>query len=109
MPHGRTVTECPISTADGVRAADVAWISHTKLARIGENICLAEAPEVCVEVLSPDNTRREMSEKKALYFAAGAKEVWICDEGGALTFWNMAGKLKRSNLFTAFPGRVELS
>src|SRR3954447_15124369 len=28
LPHGRTVIECPISTADGVKAADVAWISH---------------------------------------------------------------------------------
>src|ERR1043165_6446926 len=25
LPHGRTLTKCPISTADGVKAADVAW------------------------------------------------------------------------------------
>ena len=25
LPDGRTLTECPISTADGVKAADVAW------------------------------------------------------------------------------------
>src|ERR1044071_156557 len=27
MPNGRASTECPISTADGVKAADVAWAS----------------------------------------------------------------------------------
>jgi hypothetical protein len=27
MPSGRVLTECPISTADGVKAADVAWAS----------------------------------------------------------------------------------
>src|SRR5881296_3766871 len=27
MPRGRVLTECPISTADGVKAADVAWAS----------------------------------------------------------------------------------
>src|SRR4051794_1403878 len=46
LPNGRTATECPISTADGVKAADVAWISHAKLAAIGEDVCLSEAPEI---------------------------------------------------------------
>jgi Uma2 family endonuclease len=86
LPNGRAVTECPISTADGVKAADVAWISKTRLEAIGEQICLTMAPEICVEVLSPDNTRREMAEKKALYFAAGAEEVWFCDKTGKMTF-----------------------
>jgi Uma2 family endonuclease len=86
LPHGRAVTECPISTADGVKAADVAWISKTRLQKIGESNCLTEAPEICVEVLSPDNTRVEMAEKKALYFAAGAEEVWFCDRTGKMTF-----------------------
>src|ERR1041385_4625315 len=27
MPNGETASECPISTADGVRAIDVAWVS----------------------------------------------------------------------------------
>jgi Uma2 family endonuclease len=86
LPEGRVVTECPISTADGVKAADVAWISKARLEAIGENICLTMAPEICVEVLSPDNTRREMAEKKALYFAAGAEEVWFCDKTGKMSF-----------------------
>ena len=66
LPKGRVVTECPISTADGVRAADVAWISKARLTTIGENVCLPMAPEICVEVISQDNTRAEMGEKKAL-------------------------------------------
>ena len=86
LPNGRAVTECPISTADGVKAADVAWISKTRLEAIGEQICLTMAPEICVEVLSPENTRREMAEKKALYFAAGAEEVWFCDKSGKMSF-----------------------
>ena len=50
-----------------------------------------------------------MDIKRALYFAAGAKEVWICDEEGALTFWNLAGRIRRSIIFSAFPALVELS
>lgn len=110
LPDGRAVTECPISTADGVRAADVAWISHAKLAKIGENICLTEAPEICVEVFSPDNTRREMSEKKALYFAAGAEEVWWCDQRGAMTFFHgeVSTGEAASRRCPEFPALIEL-
>ena len=87
LPEGRAVTECPISTADGVKAADVAWISKARLDEIGENTCLTQAPEICAEVVSPDNTRTEMEEKKALYFSAGAQEVWLCDRTGKMTFY----------------------
>lgn len=110
LPNGRSVVECPISTADGVRAADVAWISGGKLARIGENVCLTEAPEICVEVLSPDNSTREMAEKKALYFAAGAQEVWFCELDGDLRFFNAATSAgeKNSRFCAAFPAHIEL-
>lgn len=33
-------------------------------------------PDLCVEVLSPDNTRREMALKRAEYFQAGCRLVW---------------------------------
>lgn len=35
------------------------------------------APALAVEVVSPGNTRREMDEKRAEYFACGAEAVWI--------------------------------
>src|SRR4051812_2065846 len=61
LPGGRTITECPISTADGVKAADVAWASPESIA--GEQTCFPRSPEICIEVLSPDNTEREIYEK----------------------------------------------
>lgn len=111
LPHGRTVVECPISTAEGVKGADAAWISYVRLAEIGEGVCLPAAPEICVEVLSPDNTRAKMREKKALYFAAGATEVWFCDRKGKMTFYCTADSTGTpSSIFCReFPSRVELS
>src|SRR4051794_32198726 len=53
MSGGRVLTECPISTADGVKAADVAWASAERIRNLANRSCFAEAPEVCVEVLSP--------------------------------------------------------
>ena len=109
LPDGRTATECPISTADGVKAADVASISRERLAAIGEDVCLSGAPEICVEVLSPSNTPAEMQEKKALYFAAGAREVWFCDRTGGMTFHHTerSAGARRSTLCKDFPARVE--
>src|SRR5215831_5113340 len=35
LPRGRTIAECPISTVDGVKAADVAWASEECWQEIG--------------------------------------------------------------------------
>jgi Uma2 family endonuclease len=73
LPHGTVLTECPISTADGVKAADVAWASAECMAELGNRSCFPRAPELCVEVLSPANAAEEVQEKVALYFDAGAR------------------------------------
>ena len=81
LPHGRVVTECPLSTSDGVKAVDVAWLAPERRQEVRLVICFIKAPEICVEVLSPSNTPEEISEKIALYFESGAREVWVCDRG----------------------------
>jgi Uma2 family endonuclease len=86
LPHGHVVTECPVSTPDGVKAIDVAWLSPERGQDVDNETCLTRAPEICVEILSPSNTPVEIDEKIALYFEAGAQEVWICQQDGALTF-----------------------
>lgn len=110
LPVGRTVTECPISTVEGVKLADVAWMSRDRLKKIATRHCLKKAPQVCVEIVSPSNTRREMREKKALYFAAGASEVWFCDENGAMTFFNAPESTGEANSQPCpdFPRQIEL-
>jgi Uma2 family endonuclease len=87
LPGGRALPECPLSTADGVKAIDVAWLMAERSELIDRPVALSRAPEICVEVLSPSNTTAEMNEKRMLYFDAGAKEVWICQENGRLEFY----------------------
>jgi Uma2 family endonuclease len=87
LPGGIVIAECPISTSDGVKLADVAWISRERRGPQRRSVCLTRAPEICVEVISPRNTRREMREKRALYFDAGAEEVWFCRRDGQLEFF----------------------
>jgi Uma2 family endonuclease len=53
-----------------------AW-STIPLARGAEFPAIATwAPDLCVEVLSESNTRREMQHKRIDYFRGGAKLVW---------------------------------
>ena len=110
MPRGRALTECPISTADGVRAADVAWASPERMRELGNRSCFPHAPEICVEVMSPGNTEAEIADKTALYFDAGAKEVWICSATGAMKFLRRGNPrpLRRSRLCPKFPKQIVL-
>ena len=110
MPRGRVLSECPFSTADGVKTADVAWASPQRMRELGNRACFPHAPELCVEVLSPGNTAAEIEEKTALYFDAGASEVWICASSGTMKFLarGATGPLKASRLCPSFPKRIEL-
>ena len=109
-PQGRVLTECPISTADGVKAADVAWASPECMRELGNRVCFPKSPEICVEVLSPSNTEAEIREKMALYFDAGAREVWLCAESGAVSFSGPGSvqPLSASQLCPQFPKQIEL-
>jgi Uma2 family endonuclease len=111
MSDGRVLTECPVSTADGVKAADVAWASVDTMRELGERVSFPRAPEICVEVQSPRNTDAELREKAALYFDAGALEVWVCSQSGVVTF-TCAGEatpMPASRIFPDFPTQVTLS
>jgi Uma2 family endonuclease len=110
LPDGRVVTVCPISTADGVKAADVAWASPGCMKELGDNACFPRAPEICAEVLSPSNTNAEIQEKAALYFDAGAREVWLCSETGAMSFLGLVGgeTMALSKLCPDFPRLIQL-
>lgn len=110
MQAGRVLTECPISSADGVKAADVAWASPGCMQALGEQVCFPRAPEICVEVLSPGNTDAEIREKIVLYFDAGCTEVWLCGQSGEMSFFGPRAprELKGSELCPHFPKQIEL-
>lgn len=59
-------------------------------------------------MLSQYNDEEEMVEKRALYFAAGALECWICAEDGRMSFYDSVGALDRSGFCPEFPLMVEV-
>ena len=66
---------------DRVRGADAAWISDERFARrTVKRAFLDVAPELVVEVLSPDDPKdREIRQKIEEYFAIGVRLVWTAD------------------------------
>ena len=52
----------------------------------------------------------ERSGKMQLYFAAGAQEVWLCNEDGDVEFFAVesAEPIKLSKLCPAFPVKVKM-
>jgi Uma2 family endonuclease len=59
-----------------------------------------------VEVRSPGNSADEMKNKRKLYFAAGALEVWVCDAKGKIKFYEPSGEISSSTLVPTFPKLV---
>lgn len=84
---GLAIPECPVLTADGVRAADIGWYpAKEDLAMLAAGVP-DRPPPICIEVLSPSNTPSEMAIKRRLYFDAGAAECWQCDRDSAIEFY----------------------
>jgi len=108
FPQGEVLAETAISTTDGVKVTDAAWLSPGRIEELDSGPCLLRAPEICIEVLSPSNSQPEMAEKRALYFEAGASEVWICDLQSSMTFYLQPGleQSERSVLCPDFPTQV---
>lgn len=108
LKEGRTLQEFPVDTSENVKAPDVIWISGERFEKVREKVSSPIAPEICVEVMSPGNTKQHVLHKGQLYFEAGAEEFWICDDHGNIEFYNSEGRLERSALVQEFPTKVEI-
>jgi len=97
----KTLTECAITTAGGVKVADVAWCSASYLERHRDafsnwEATLSQAPELCIEVMSPSNLAGELKEKIVLYLQAGAQEAWIVYPDRRIEIFDIDGKRSTS-------------
>ena len=86
-----------IQTSKGVKVADVVWCSDKFFKKHGIETPYTNAPEICIEVISPSNSEQEMKEKTQLYLDAGAIEVWLVPTQGSISFFNKKGELKSTS------------
>ncbi len=65
---------------DSVRAADVLFISNQRYERRDRaSAYLDVAPDLVVEILSPDDSVIDLTQKLREYFALGVRLVWVVD------------------------------
>ena len=100
-PDGISAPEVAIQTSIGVRVPDVCWFSTAFYQLHRHDDTLSEAPDICVEVLSPGNRGVEMQSKVRAYIEAGAKEVWLVQLSGSIRFFTAAGEVRESALCPA--------
>ena len=67
------------SNPDTVRAPDVAFIAHDRLPQGDDRGYPALAPDLVVEVLSPDDRPGEVLAKVGDWLSAGCRLVWVVD------------------------------
>ena len=64
---------------DTIRAADVLYISNARYTQSRSQSYLDIAPELVVEILSPDDAWQAVTRKLADYFLIGVQVVWVAD------------------------------
>jgi Uma2 family endonuclease len=64
---------------DTVRGADVAFLSQERAAQVPERGYVPFAPDLAVEVVSPDDRWSEVREKVDEWLVAGSRLVWVFD------------------------------
>ncbi len=80
---GRVVSESGVRTErkpDTVRGPDISFYSLERVPLEGRIIGYhSESPDLCVEIVSPSNSKKELRTKIKEYFFAGVRMVWLVD------------------------------
>ena len=87
---GRVVTESGIITErdeDTTRGPDISYYSKERLPLEKRVVKYHDLPpDLCVEIISPSNAKKDLRDKIQEYFAVGVRMVWLVDpEGRSVT------------------------
>jgi hypothetical protein len=84
LPDGHVLVDVPIETNDGIRKADVAWISNARRSTLCREPAYSGAPEICVHLPGGDRSENEIHRTTQLLFRSGAVENWIIGTRGEI-------------------------
>jgi Uma2 family endonuclease len=80
----KALTEISVLTDRGVRVPDAIWMPEADWNQVKHQTPLSKVPAVCVEVMSPGNTEKEILMKVHAYLRGGASQVVIVDLQGTI-------------------------
>jgi Uma2 family endonuclease len=106
LPGDGSFGELEVLTDQGIKIPDVMWFDPSRTRSLKKPI--TPAPDICIEISSPNNNPQELIEKRDAYFRAGAREVWICSQTNTIEFYVPEGRLPKSRICSQFPKKIEL-
>lgn len=95
---GEAVTEVGFTlrtSPDTVRGPDIAFVRQERIPRETLRTFWSGAPDVAMEVLSPDDSRKQMAAKVADYLSAGVSAVVVVDPDASIVTLHRPGSLRR--------------
>jgi Uma2 family endonuclease len=90
--------EISVYTDRGIRVPDVVWMPAARWREVKGKSPFPFVPDVCVEVLSPGNSRAEIMMKVGAYLRGGAREAIVVGRKGEVEYFGAEGKRETSAL-----------
>lgn len=95
---------------DRIRAADVAFISKDRSPKRPSKGFLEVAPELVIEIMSPDDRWQQIRQKLEDYFSIGAEWVWIVEpENRAILVYHSMTEMQKLDEAATLSGEGVLS
>jgi len=107
LPEGEVLVDVSIETSDGVRKADVAWISKRRRSTLCREPAYSGAPEICVHLPGPHRAESEVHNTMGKLFKVGAVENWFVDPLGNIKVLRSHAN-DQGQLIADLPGRLDL-
>jgi Uma2 family endonuclease len=77
---------------DLVRAPDASFVHKDRVPKTAWNKYFPGVPDLAVEVVSPDDTKREIAEKVNMWLAHGTISCWVADPASMTIMIHRAGE-----------------
>jgi hypothetical protein len=84
LPDGHVLVDVPIETKDGIRKADVAWISNARRSTLCREPAYSGAPEICVHLMDSSRSENEINDTMGRLFKTGSIENWTVNSRGVI-------------------------
>jgi hypothetical protein len=69
------ITECSIQTTEGVKVADATCALNKFIDTYAYETPYSKAPETCIKIVSPSNSKEEIMNKISLHLTQDTKKV----------------------------------
>ena len=84
LRNGRLVLNVPVETSDGLRVAELGWVSEARLQTLRTEPAWSAAPDIVVNFIGRSMSQFQADEARHLFVKAGARESWVVWPNGGV-------------------------